>query len=57
MILRFTLCKDGSFYPVYDVYDVSNFCFYPDGVGIVHLDGSIQLIDSSFAVLEGGRIS
>ena len=31
MILRFTLCKDGSLYPV---YDVSNFCIYPDGVGI-----------------------
>ena len=54
MILRFTLRKDGSPYPV---YDVSNFCFYSDGVGIIHFDGSIRLIDFSFAVLEGGHIS
>lgn len=54
MILRFTLCKDGSPYPV---YDVSNFCIYPDGVGIIHLDGTIRLIDFSFAVFEGGHIS
>lgn len=53
MILRFTLCKDGSFYLV---YDVSNFCIYPDGVSIVHLDGSFQFIVSSFAVLEYGHI-
>lgn len=54
MILRFTLCKDGSLWPV---YDVSNFCIFPDGVGFIHLDGTIHLIDSSFAVLAGGHIS
>lgn len=54
MILRFTLCKDGS---PYTVYDVSNFCIYPDGVGIIYLDGTIHLIDFDFATLEGGHIS
>ena len=54
MILRFTLCKDGSLFPV---YDVSNFCIYSDGYGIIHSDGSIRFIDSSFAVLAGGHIS
>lgn len=54
MILRFTLCKDGSLFPV---YDVSNFCIYPDGYGIIHSDGTIHFIDSSFASLVGGHIS
>lgn len=54
MILRFMLCKDGSPYPVYDVF---NFCIYPDGYGIILSDGTILFIDSSFAILDGGHVS
>ena len=48
MILRFTLCKDGS---LYTVYDVANFCIYPVGVGIIYSDGTIHLIDFDFLSL------